>query len=236
MINLTIGEKKCSVPNEWSEIKLRDYEKIYTIIKNGLTKDDLEEIENENETAESITAEQMERALKNVKINREIFCVLSGLDKTTINNVDQKDMFETLSLMSNFLNQSTEERFNGKYIQDGFTFKNKRYYFPKENMKQSTFGDFIETSQLDMLAKKQEGGKFAVIAEQMAILCREKDEEFDDNKIEKKKRLFQDLTMDVVWEFVFFLTKRINIWKKNIPTFLKTANEIATATQPQIGK
>ncbi len=237
MINLKIGENhKCQLPNSWDEITLKDYEKIYTLIKTNSEPTQEKENENAEKPLDQITAQDMERAMKNLQLNRAVFCALTGLDKEVVNKTNQQDMFTTLNLMSKFLNDDVESRADGKYIQHGFTYKNKRYFFPKEKMTESTFGDFIETSQLDMLAKKQEGGRFSVIAEQMAILCREEGEEYDDERVAKKARLFRDLKMDVIWEFVFFLTERISIWNKNIPTSLKKEIETLTDTQPQIGK
>jgi len=49
-------------------------------------------------------------------------------------------------------------------------------------------------------------GKFDVLPEQMAILCRKSGEEFDDDIIPSKSDNFKKLTMDIVWEFSFFLT------------------------------
>ena len=49
-------------------------------------------------------------------------------------------------------------------------------------------------------------GRFDVLPEQMAILCREVGEEYDDDIIPEKTEKFRELTMDIVWEFSFFLT------------------------------
>ena len=51
-------------------------------------------------------------------------------------------------------------------------------------------------------------GKFDVLPEQMAILCRKLEEEYDDDVIPQKTEMFKKLTMDVVWEFGFFLTQQ----------------------------
>ena len=106
----------------------------------------------------------------------------------------------------------------------------------KSKMTESTFGDFIETAQLDMLTEKNKAGKFGVIAEQMAILCREVGEVYNEQKVLKKSKLFKGLTMDVVWNFVFFLTKQTNIYKKNSRTYLKAESETKIDTQQKIGK
>lgn len=233
MINLKIGDKKCKIPNAWDQITLGKYEKIYQIIKDNEFKEP--EQENEFMSDEEYKIVEDERALNNVKINQLVFQELTGIDKQTINRCDNKDMQSALLTMSNFLNSDVTK---SEYI-DGekksFTYKNKKYFFPVAKMQTSTFGDFIETAQLNMLADKAKAGRFSVIGEQMAILCREDGEEYDEQKVIKKTKLFKNLTMDVVWDFVFFLTTQTNIYKKNTRTFLKTETEMKTDTQPQIG-
>ena len=103
-------------------------------------------------------------------------------------------------------------------------------------MKTSTFGDYIEASQLDLLAEKNKAGRFGVIAEQMAVLCRQRGEVYDEQLVAKKTKMFGELKMDVVWDFLFFLTKQMNILEKHSQTYLKTEAETKTDTQQIIGK
>ena len=77
MINLKIGDKRVGLPNKWNELKLRDYEKIYTIIKNGLTDEELTDIEETETDVEKISHKQMERAL-------DIGSLLSTRDRARI--------------------------------------------------------------------------------------------------------------------------------------------------------
>ena len=70
----------------------------------------------------------------------------------------------------------------------------------------NTFGDYIESTQLDMTIESMKHGVFDVLPEQMAILCRRFGEEYDEDAIDKKTERFKKLTMDVVWEFSFFLS------------------------------
>jgi hypothetical protein len=74
-----------------------------------------------------------------------------------------------------------------------------------------------------------------VIAEQMAILCREQNELFDEQLVMKKTKMFENLTMEKVWGFIFFLNKQINTYKKNIQTFSNPEIEMITDTQQTIG-
>lgn len=233
MINLVVGEIECKIPSQWSEITLKEYSKIYSIIKNNefiepnedqqLTKDfDLNEL-------------NASRNLHNIKVNRKVFSEFTGIDEATINLVDGNEMSETLTLMTNFLNQDVEEMAVEDGAKNSFKYKDKQYFFPIAEMKNSTFGDFIEAAQLDMLAEKHESGKFGVIAEQMAILCREQNEVYDEQLVMKKTKMFENLTMEKVWGFIFFLNKQISTYKKNIQTFSNPEIEMITGTQQTIG-
>ena len=234
MINLVVGEIECQIPEKWNEITLKEYSKIYSIIKNDAFVEPHEDQQPTTDTA--IKALDLERNLHNIKTNRKVFSEFTGIDEATINLVDGEQMGETLSLMTNFLNGDVEQMAVEDGVKNSFTYKEKKYFYPIAEMKESTFGDFIETAQLDMLAEKHEAGKFGVIGEQMAILCREQNEMFDEQLVIKKTKMFENLTMEKVWGFVFFLSKQINTYKKNTRMFINPATEMTTATQPIIGK
>ena len=193
------------------------------------------EPENETTNEDEKAIIESERQMSNVKLNRKILSYLTKIDESTINKCNILDISHSLKLMTEFLNGQTETKYQEK-VKYKFSFKNKTYYFPEFQMHGSTFGDYIETSQLEMLAKKSESGRMAVIAEQMAILCREENEKYNEEKVLKKTKIFGKLTMDVVWDFIFFLTKQINTYKENIPMYLKTATERETDTPQIIGK
>ena len=235
MINLKVGEQQCQIPQSWDEISVKDYTKIYSlIVENEFIEPPIEARALMNK--QEIKSLEAERALHNVRINRNVFAAFTGIDQQTINQVDGKEMSDTLLLMTNFLNSESERKSQQTNQRYSFKFKNKKYMFPTHNMKDSTFGDFIEAAQLNVLAEKNKAGKFAVIAEQMAILCREKDEVYNEKLVAKKSNLFGDLKMDIVWDFLFFLTKQINTYNPSIPTFLKAEAETTTDMQPKILK
>ena len=87
-------------------------------------------------------------------------------------------------------------------------------------MKRNTFGDYIEATQLDATIEMMKHGKFDVLPEQMAILCRKATEEFDDDAIPAKADKFKKLTMDIVWEFSFFLTMQSVKLTRTFQTYL----------------
>ena len=210
MIKLKIGEHKCSIPNTWKELKIKDYIKLMKIFKRYEG-----EVKVENEESEPTEKEKF----NNIKLNAEVLAEFTGLSMDTIKRCDEREITHCLGLMSKFLNTEVEKKeFGDKH---SFKHKNKKYHFPIIGMRDSTFGDYIETAQLEMLAKDSEAGKFGVVAEQIAILCREENEEYDDDKIKKKTRLFEDLTMDICWDFIFFLNKQIQHYSKSSQTYLK---------------
>lgn len=234
MINLVVGEIECQIPERWDEITLKEYSKIYSIIKNDAFVEPHEDLQPTTDTAKK--ALDLERDLHNIKTNRKVFSTFTGVDEATINLVDGEQMAQTLSLMTNFLNGDVEQMAVEDGVKNSFTYKDKKYFYPIAEMKASTFGDFIETAQLDMLAEKHDSGKFGVIGEQMAILCREQNEVYDEQLVIKKTKMFENLSMNTVWGFVFFLSKQINTYKTNIQTFTNPATEMITDTQQIIGK
>jgi len=232
MINLTVGDQQCKIPQSWNEINLKDYTKIYSIIKaNEFVEPDTTDV-----SPDHLNAIQTERALHNVRTNREVFSEFTGIDKQTINQVDGNEMSDTLMIMSNFLNSEVTTKSLEPNQKMSFTLKGKEYFFPISEMQTSTFGDYIEASQLDMLAEKHKAGRFGVIAEQMAVLCRERGEVYDEEIVAKKTKMFSALTMDIVWDFIFFLTIQANTSNRHIQTCSKTGIETKIDTQQIIGK
>tara|TARA_R110002126_G_scaffold248006_1_gene390914 strand:+ start:8972 stop:9679 length:708 start_codon:yes stop_codon:yes gene_type:complete len=235
MIDLKVGEIDCKIPNQWNEITLNDYSKLFKVIKtNQFIEPTDEDMLNMNQS--DISTLNKERDIHNIRVNRNVFSQLTGIDKQTINQVNADEMADTLLLMTNFLNGDVEKMEFKEDKKESFKLKGEEYFFPTAQMKTSTFGDFIETAQLEMLTEKNESGKFGVIAEQMAILCRKENEIYDEQLVVKKTKMFGSLKMNVVWDFLFFLRTQINIYKTNSLMFLKMAAEQKTDMQPTIGK
>jgi hypothetical protein len=225
MINLKIGDKKVELPNDWSEITIENYARLLEIYArhNCLNKD-------EQESDEQFNAD-------NVKANMEALAFLTKVDIETIKKCKSSEVNNVLGYMTKFLSEVDEKTF--EEVDDkklSFTFKNKTYFYPEFKFKDTTFGDYIEAAQLNNLIDKQKGGRFAVLPEQIAILCKEVDEQsYDEKLIRKKTKLFEKLPMSYVWDFVFFLTKQTMIWEKNFRTFSKTGTELETDIQEKTG-
>jgi len=192
MIEIQIKEEKYKIPTQWKDITLEYWCGLYNIIKNY------------TETAEeSETEEIVEPKLDEVKVlrmNKEIFKYVTGINDAMLNKLDLESVNSAVSSIGQMM-----EEYKPKGI-DRFEFDGEVYFFPKEFLKQNTFGDYIESTQLDATIQMMKHGKFDVLPEQMAILCRKAGEEYDDDIIPSKSDNFKKLTMDIVWEFSFFLT------------------------------
>lgn len=226
MMNLKVGKTKCKIPNDWSELNISQYAKIVHILQQHEVID-ISDIDEDHE--------KQRQKLINIKANRDVFEFLTGLDQQTILQCNLDQMNTCLEMMATFLNTKVDERIKEKDVAHSFTWKNKEYFFPMENMTETTFGSYIESEQILMNAKEIEGGRFGLIAKQMAILCKEKNEETTDELIEKKTRIFEKLPMNIAWSFVFFLMKRTNSFRKNIQTSSKMVIDPTIDTQMKTG-
>ena len=136
------------------------------------------------------------------KMYRELFVYMTGLDDSTMDRVSMDDVEAVLQCLDNIM---------AEYKPKGLThfeFEHEMYYFPMDFLRTGTFGEYIESSQLEMNTEYLKNGRFDILPEQMAILCKTVDEEVDLDDIDEKASKFRGLTMDIVWEFAFFLNQR----------------------------
>tara|TARA_R100001163_G_C5048962_1_gene185930 strand:- start:314 stop:1030 length:717 start_codon:yes stop_codon:yes gene_type:complete len=236
MIYIKIGnDKQVELPNKWSELTIESYAKIISLVRHYEIHRD---IDNDGELTEAQIKKQI---LNNLKCSREIFAYLTKLTNDEVDKINENQMNTIINTMTELLNSNEslkknwQQKFDANLFNESFDFKGKTYYFPKVNMQDTTFGDYIETQQLQVAKADIDEGRFGVMAEQMAIMCKQKDVENTDNLIRKKTKLFEKLPMDIVWNFVFFLTMQTNTYTKNLETYLKTATETETDMQQKIG-
>ena len=141
MINLKVGNRKADLPNEWSELRLKDWIKIITI----LNKSNVLMPMDESLSDEDKKIEEAERNVRYFDACKEIFAYLTKLPSDIVGQCQEEEIVTVVSTMNNFL-QNTGE--NGKEVAF-FEHKGTKYYYPTQNMRKSTFEDFIETSQLE---------------------------------------------------------------------------------------
>jgi len=216
------------IPIEWKDITVKYWGELATIIKKhytNATEEDKSKEENKHHLLKSPLMQDFNKDVKltdtqTLKMNADIFSYISGLTKEETALVDVKQINKVLSL----INKLTEE-YKPKGTRS-FDFEGETYFFPSEFFKKNTYGDYIESTQLDMYIKDMENGRFDILPQQMAILCRKIDEEYDDDKIAEKADKFKGLTMDIIWEFSFFLTQQTVKLAKLSPSYLAKQQQV----------
>lgn len=213
MVEIKIQEKSYDIPTEWKDITLRYWCGLYSIINQYNKRDDEGNV---------IEAEHSEVEL--LKMNRDIFIYLTGVSHNEMNMLDVDSLNNAVATFS-----QTLEEYKPKGI-DKFELEGEEYLFPKEFLRRNTFGDYIESTHLESTIEIMKHGRFDVLPEQMAILCRRVGEEYDDDAIPAKTEKFKELTMDFVWEFSFFLTMQSVKLTRTFQMFLgKTEEEVEAA-------
>ena len=216
------------IPIEWKDITVKYWGELSSIIKKHYSDAKQQDEKEESQKHELLKKDVLSDIVNNVeltdsqtlKMNSDIFSYITGLSKEETSSVDVASINKVLEL----INKLTEE-YKPKGTRS-FEFEGETYYFPLEYLRKSTYGDFIESTQLDMYIKDMENGRFDVLPQQMAILCRRLGEEYDDDAIEAKSEKFKSLTMDIIWEFSFFLTLQTEKLVKLTPSFLEKQQQV----------
>ena len=190
--------------SEWGELTIEDFHGLYQVIYK------YEDIDLETDDANKLL------------FLREYtsFILQEKMDK--VNAMDIKDVEHLVASTENLLSE-----YKRKNIRK-FKLENEWYFFPVDNLRKATFGEYIETTQLEINSKLLKNGKFDIVAEQMARLCKkagEMNKYLEEDEILKRADKFKKLTMDVVWEFCFFLFNQQIVLQKIIPTYGAEENQ-----------
>jgi len=190
------------IPTEWKDMTLKYWTGLAEIINTNRKKTELKKNSVEETTDQAFIEQELNNIefFDEIKLSKDIFCYVSGIDQKDIEKVNMEGIHKVINAM-NVLQEEYEPTGVRK-----FKFEEEEYYFPTENLTKNTYGDFIESTQLDMAIDSFKAGRFSILAKQMAILCRKRGEKYDDEKIDEKAKKFENLTMDIVMEFGFFLT------------------------------
>ena len=87
--------------------------------------------------------------------------------------------------------------------------KSKVDYFGNEiDMSEATFGEVVEAMQVQEMSTTFMDNNFKALPYQIAILCRPKDEDYNDQKVNERAELFKELPMSIVWQISFFLIRQ----------------------------
>ena len=214
MIEIKIQDKTYEIPTEWKDITLNYWCGLYQIINKYNKRDE-----------EGNVVEHKHTEVELLRMNRDIFMYLTKINENHMNMLDIESVDNAVTTFSSVL-----QEYEPKGI-ESFELEGKTYMFPKEFLKRNTFGDYIESTHLDSTIKMMKHGKFDVLPEQMAILCRQVGEEYDDDIIPEKTEKFRELTMDIVWEFSFFLTMQSIRLAKTFQTSLVKEEGVEEKTE-----
>ena len=212
-ISIKKGEKEHDVviPVEWKDMTIKYFSDLSAIIQRHHKKSK----ENKEEVNDASTKDIQLSEIESLKMNRDIFGYVSGLTKEEVDLVDKIKINQLLGAI-NALSEEYKPKGTKSFVLDG-----EEYFFPSEFFRKETFGDYIESTQLDMYAKEMDGGRFGVLPEQMAILCRKLGEVYEEDVIPEKAEKFRQIKMDTAWEFAFFLTHQNVKLKKLFPTYFQ---------------
>ena len=210
MVEIKIQDETYSIPTEWKDITLNWWCGLYTIINKYNKRDE-----------EGNVIEKEHSEVELLRMNRDIFIYLTGINEKMMAQLDVESVNSAVETVAQLLQDYKPQGI------DRFEFEGETYFFPKEFLKRNTFGDYIESTHLESTIKIMKHGRFDVLPEQMAILCRKAGEEYDDDIIPSKTDRFKELTMDIVWEFSFFLTMQSVKLTRTFQMFLgKTEEEV----------
>ena len=178
-------------PKDWNEVTLKKYSEYNKIVFDyqERIKDLTPEIEDE---ASIILLEEL-------KFQHDVCAALSGLTKKT---VDNKSISEIKDYCKNleFLKKSPKDS-NLKE----FTFKGVKYSLPENLRLETKYGQYVEAMQSEIAWKAQDKTSLMYLAHQLAHQIKG---EWVQDERDKLAIEFENLTMDVFWDFSFFLQKK----------------------------
>ena len=222
MLVFSAGEHTFTVPEEWSEITLEKYA-VFIDAVNELQKK-LKEDDNEDIGFYQIVLEYREYFNK-------LFQTFTGIEPSIIDRIKADNIYTTYMYIMNFLKEPEYNKI------DSFTFKRKKYYLPKSKvdyfgneieMAEASFGEVVEAMQVQEMDKSFQENNFKVLPYQIAMLCRRKGEDYNDQIVKERAEVFKELPMDVVWQVAFFLIKQKQKSLKRLLQSLEEARAVKT--------
>lgn len=202
--------KEFRFPTKWEEITVSKWAKYEALVKE-LQKSFIKKfnLKDESEigqiTSVEILTEYPEYFVR-------LFSFWTGVSLNDCYKVDKAGILGVYQTMNELLAKNTSEQGI-----DRFDFLGKTYLFPTSDkdidgntalMSNESFGAMIYAFQQDAILEDLKKGKFDVVANQIAILCRPEGEEYSPEKVNERAKIFQDLPMNIVWEFCFFLIRQ----------------------------
>lgn len=214
MTTVTLNEREVEVPDSWFDVSWKKFIAFSKLVKTQPSEEEL----NEKYKDEDSDIKALQISLANVEFNTKIACFWTGLTDEEI-ALCPLDEVEGVMKTMEFLN----EQYHPISL-DTFTFKDVKYVLPKPGMRGENFGTYIEAEQIEINNRKLKKGQLEILPKQLAILVREEGQEpglIDDDDVERKAKIFEDLDMATIWDVAFFLFRQETSLMSSFLTYLR---------------
>ena len=209
------SKREVCIPEKWEEITLGKYAEFIdaTLALQKVLKD--QKIDDTN---------IFDIVINYRKEFNNLFSAFTGLESNLVDKIKAENIVTVYLFIRKFLEQPKPKDI------DHFVFEGKKYYLPKSKtdyfgnvleMGEATFGEVVEAMQIQEMSEQFKNNNFKALPYQIAILCKLKDEELNENLISHRAKLFHKLPMNVVWNIAFFLIQRKNESLAHLSQFLK---------------
>jgi len=194
MKEFLINDSKVKLPETWEDVSWGTF-----LGFNDIVQKHSKEKEERKDTEEG----EWKEAIRNLDLNTKILSYWAGLTEEEISHWDMLEAEELMKCLS-FVNK--------EYIPIGiksFKVGDEEFFLPEDLMGKSSFGRYIEAEQLEIQSSMIDKGKIEVMPRQIAVLCKKEgeSERLNDDLIDSRAKLFEQLDMATIWDVAFFLTK-----------------------------
>ena len=250
MYVITIDNKTYKTVSAWSEMKLKDAEAVFNIVMPEklrdyynllLSNDD----DKQKKLAELIfTKQELEKDFP--LFYGQVICALSDVPDRKmqfVKRISREEIYrfksgDGVSCMSVVMGVMKEPfDFKPKGLKS-FEWQGETLLMPETRkilgierpLANESAITFCESADLLINSEKVEQGKYKSMANIIAILCRPKDEQYDEAKSLKRADTMGELSMDIVWEIFFCLSSAYNMLGDTLLTYLR---ELESTKQKQ---
>jgi len=229
---ITIASGKYLIKNEWSELTLADCIEVEKIQMPQCLQSFYADPTREMPI---FTQEEQYKIIPLFYI--DILCKFSNIPREVLKYTAVVDIVELFKIIEpavisiynnapfNYDDRITEREY--------FDFENERYFLPKSlrikdnviTMAAEPVITFVEGADLQILTNDLKEKDISKLANLVSFYCRKEDEIYDSDKMLLRAESFTLLTMDIVWEVFFCLSKLIIEYQSRIQMYLEKARE-----------
>jgi hypothetical protein len=197
MKDFTMNDKAIVLPESWLEVTWERFYGFTKLIDKHTKKIETYKEENPDDDFE------FRETIMQLDYNTEVLSYWTGVSLQDVSHwdlVEANDLMKTLS----FVNQKYQP-----IDISSFKIGEEEFFLPKDLMRKSSFGRYIEAEQLELQSNLIQDGHISYMPRQLAILCKKEgeDERLNDDLIDKRAKMFEKLDMATIWDVAFFLNK-----------------------------